>query len=186
MRHRPLRYVAVTVVCATISMTCSKSPTDRFTQKIPEAKKVVLLEGLPHQFYESELLASESRNKSTIEIDGFPFYEEPLPISEEDTRQLTKVLSKPETLLPFRGEKKCGGFHPDYAVEWYVDDQKQTALICFGCGEIVILNHDGKSRHDLDSETKQKLRTLLERYEKNRPRNKSPEMLNGYRQNQKD
>ncbi len=70
------------------------------------------------------------------------------------------------TYKEFSGEKKCGGFHPDFAVEWQIGTAKYQALICFGCGEVKLFGPGYESRYDFHSETIEK---ILKKYNKNRP-----------------
>jgi hypothetical protein len=67
------------------------------------------------------------------------------------------------------GEKKCGGFHPDYAVEWSVGRDRYRALICFGCEEVKLFGPALESRNDLDRTAYKRLEELLKPYQKNRP-----------------
>ena len=58
------------------------------------------------------------KTKPTIQLSGFKFYREPLGLKDEDVRTLRGLLGNSSTYRSYSGEKKCGGFHPDYAVEW--------------------------------------------------------------------
>jgi hypothetical protein len=134
--------------------------------------QVVLFEGLPHQLFEGGVLEAERKAKRTTELNGFPFYADPLPLTDADAAALRAVFVDPDTLKPFSGEKKCGGFHPDYAVEWHFGDEQYRCLICFGCSEVKVHGPKSEQRHDLDFEAQRKLETLLKPYRKNRPQPK--------------
>jgi hypothetical protein len=136
----------------------------------PNPEKIVLYEGLPRQDYEAESFAKESK-KPTIIKGGFPFYEEPLTIKEDDARTLGKILAHADTFRPFGGEKKCGGFHPDYAIVATSKGEETTYLICFGCGEAKVFRPDGsETRYDLGRDpTNPPFHTILKSYQKNRP-----------------
>jgi hypothetical protein len=141
---------------------------------IAKADKVILHEGLPHPFNEPKVLDAEKKAKKTVTIAGWPFYAEPLELTDGDGTKLSDLLGDEKTYRAFRGEKKCGGFHPDYAVEWRVGKDVYYALICFGCSEFKIYG-DGKAvRTDMgggskDDSRKDALTKLLKPYRKNRP-----------------
>ena len=123
---------------------CSSGPTESST--IRQAERLTLYEGLPHPMYEPTALAAEKKAKPTVELHGFPFYREALEVKAGDDEKLKALLADPRTLEPFSGEKRCGGFHPDYAVEWSVGGKIRSGLICFGCGEVMIYGPTGEVR----------------------------------------
>src|SRR5262249_54012105 len=124
----------------------------------------------PHPGYEAAKLAEE-RKKPTIEIGGFPFYRDPLALSETDAKALATILADPGTFKPFTEEKKCGGFHPDYAVTVSAKGGETPYLICFGCFEAKVDQPDrSETRYDLGHDANaQQLSTILKSYRKNRP-----------------
>jgi hypothetical protein len=140
-----------------------------FTQAVRRADQVVLYEGLPHQFFEKQLLAQERRTRAVEELNGWPFYQEPLALPARDAERLSGFLGEPATYLPFKGEKLCGGFHPDYAVQWHVGASRYRALLCFGCGEVMLFGPGLESRNELDKAAGEALAELLKGYRKHRP-----------------
>ncbi len=106
---------------ALLASSCQQGNSPRsVTEVVQRAEKVVLYEGLPHQLYEGPSLENERQTKAVQELDGYTFYEEPLALAGDDTTRLSEILGDSKTYKPFTGEKKCGGFHPDYAVEWHI------------------------------------------------------------------
>lgn len=115
--------------------------------KIKQATEVRLYEGLPHQVYEHELLDQELNTKKTITLHKFPFYQELLPVTSEDANRLTTMFGDEQAILPYRGVERlpdgrlvvagraCGGFHPDYCIEWVAQGEVYQLLVCFGCTE---------------------------------------------------
>jgi hypothetical protein len=77
-----------------------------------EKADVVLHEGLPHPFNEKKTFQAEKK-KETIESGGELFYKEPLTLKPDDTTTVLARLLDATSYAEFRGEKKCGGFHPD-------------------------------------------------------------------------
>ena len=168
--------LAATVGVALLASCCSQANNPQtFTEAIQRADKVVLYEGLPHQLFESRLLEEERRTKEVQELNGYPFYQEPLALTGEDAKRLSEILGASATYEPFSGEKRCGGFHPDYAVEWQVGADRYRVLICFGCKEVKSFGSEPETRNDLDSAAHQQLLELLRGYRKNRPATKSQE-----------
>lgn len=136
------------------------------TAGIAGSKKVVLYEGLPHQFWERDILAKEMKEKKTVRLHDFPFYAEPIALKEEDAKYLTEVYGKAETFSRYRGPKKCGGYHPDWSIEWKDGDATYRANICIGCNEIRIYGPKNDVYCDgIPGKTVEMLRG----YRKNRP-----------------
>ena len=48
---------------------------------IGRSQGACLLEGLPHQYFERDLLEEERQSKKVRQVGGFPFYQEPLMLS---------------------------------------------------------------------------------------------------------
>jgi len=121
-------------LCSLVALACSctkKYVPEAFIEAVRRADSVVVLEGLPHHSYERELLEEERRSKKVQELNGYPFYEEPLTLTENDAQRLSKILGSWTTYKPFKSPAACGGFHPDYAVEWHVGSDCYRILICF-------------------------------------------------------
>jgi hypothetical protein len=146
---------------------CSGRHPDTTTLK--QADRLVLYEGLPHQMYESQALEAEKKAKPTVTLHGFSFYRETLEVKAGDDQRLKTLMSDPGSFEAFSGEKRCGGFHPDYAVEWSAGGQVYQALLCFGCWEVKIYGPKGEAIYDIRGDARDQLKALLEPYRKNRP-----------------
>ena len=153
--------------CAGLVGGCSGD--SRESQSIRQAARITLYEGLPHPMYEEAVLVAEKKAKPTVDSHGFPFYRETLDLKGADEAELRKLLGDARTYTPYGGEKKCGGFHPDYAVGWSIAGKEYISLICFGCGEIRAYGPGGAAEFDLDGEARNRLKHLLTPYVKNRP-----------------
>jgi hypothetical protein len=140
-----------------------------FCAAVARSTTVNLYEGLPHQHFERALLDQERRAKSLREFGGFPFYDEALTLAPVDVNTLRVVLSSPVALEEFSGEKFCGGFHPDFAVEWFTADTYRQSLICFGCAEVISIEAGTEVRSDLAKSVFVRLYEVLRPYRKNRP-----------------
>jgi hypothetical protein len=130
-----------------------------------------LFEGLPHQHFEKQLKIEELRSKDTIKILGFPFYSGERSVPEDLAENLVNLLAEEDAIVPWRGYKLCGGFHPDYALRFNLANGASCdALICFGCDEIKIVSGDIMLHADLASDGVDKLEAMLGRFAKHRPK----------------
>jgi len=132
-----------------------------------DSAQLMVYEGLPHQFYEQRELEKEIKTKETVALHGYRFYSPPVEISDDEGRRLKALLEDDHSFKEWSGEKKCGGFHPDYAVQWRVGDSTHQYLICFGCGEAKVFGPNREARYDLAAE--QQLKEALGKYRKNWP-----------------
>jgi hypothetical protein len=171
------RAIIAAGLLATVAAGCSSRPTQtdrRFDVNkwlfgtARHADRVTLYEGLPHNFFEGYLLDEEKRTKETLDWHGFPFYSRPLPLSDADRARLLAILGDEGSFGQLGGlTKGCGGFHPDYAVEWSAGGQEYRCLICFGCSEVKIFGPGGELHCFLAA--RDPLRRLLVPYRTNRP-----------------
>ena len=137
---------------------------------IRRASAIEVYEGLPHQAFEADKLVAEQRRKPWVAYHGYPFYKPVQTPQSEHAQWLTEILVSKMSVKPFGGEKRCGGFHPDYLVAWTVDGQRFDALICFGCGELKWIEPNGtQTRYDFHPWAKFSLRTVLGKYARERP-----------------
>ena len=144
-----------------------RSSLEKISQAVRISESLTVYEGLPHQTWEAEALAREKKTKKTVQIGGFPFYQELLEISPADQAKLKEICSSPGAFTPWAGAKACGGFHPDYCLVWKKGEQTCALLICFGCGEMMAVADRRVEVSDMAVESE--LRAILENYRKNRP-----------------
>ena len=142
-----------------------------------QAEKLTFYEGLPHQHFESDSLKAEKKAKPTIELHGFPFYEQLLQFKPGDEEKLKAMLADKGFCWlhhPGDGEPDCGGFHPDYALTWTAAGKSYEALLCLGCAEMRIYGPIGEVRYFMPSEPWRRLKELLKPYRQNRPPFQAP------------
>lgn len=167
------------VAIVSIAFGCAKEPGTTGDRKKPEppkdnagwianADQIVLYEGLPHPLEEKGAFTQE-KAKKTVALHGFDFYEKPIAPQEADAKKLMALFTTPGTFPEFSGPKKCGGFHPDWAVEWKVGDDTYRALLCFGCHEAKIFGLQEDVYTDIGVEAYRQLKDLLNAYRANRP-----------------
>jgi hypothetical protein len=152
-------------------------PADRFEKQIKplvaaiaKAQEVVVYEGLPHQYWESDRLAIELKEKRTLKIREFPFYEEPITINQEDSRRMSLLCSELTTFGRYRGPKSCGGYHPDWCVQFQDGDDVYQVLICFGCHEARLYGPKNEVFSDVSDDALKELVAHLSPLQRNRPK----------------
>jgi hypothetical protein len=140
-----------------------------FAAQVQRANTVILYEGLPHQAWQPEAHTNELATKKTVVLGEDPFYAEPLRLSPSDVEKLRRLYCDPSSFRPFGGMKACGGYHPDYCIEWHADTKKLFVQICFGCHEMKTFS-DGKILYcDISPGAFETFETILKSYRKNRP-----------------
>jgi hypothetical protein len=139
---------------------------------VATADKVVLYEGLPHQNWEADLLDAELKSKKTVQIHGFPFYAEPMELKAEDAKTLTTLFTTDGSLQKFGGYKRCGGFHPDYCIEWRIGKDVVRCHVCFGCQEAKVYGPQHELYCDVSDAAYKKFQQTLKSYRKQRPASK--------------
>ncbi len=146
---------------------------DRFAAGIKGCDRIALFEGLPHPHWENELLDSERRSKKTTEIAGSFFYEEALPLNQADAHRLKELYCNQTSFTPLVGMKACGGFHPDYCIEWSDVRERYLVQICFGCHEMKTFFNGKELYCDIGQQAYDEFEKILTKYRKNRPAQRS-------------
>ncbi len=175
---RPLVVSGALVVASIPALQAQSPPVQGWTaarfQPLAERARaadarVTPLEGLPHQLVEHSSYLRERATQSTVEVGGYSFYKTPLPLAPGDTEALRATLFDPQSYHPYSGPKRCGGFHPDYALRWGDGRDAVYTLICFGCHETQTLSRKECLVADLPDAAFQRLQAVLDRYHARRP-----------------
>jgi len=140
-----------------------------FIDAVNSGTRFKAFEGLPHQYYESTALKAELKKNNTIKFLEYPFYAAPVNMAVLDELKLNAIVGDPKSFEKWVGEKKCGGFHPDYALEWTSKAGAVRALLCFGCREIIFSLPNMSLRCDLQDDARDKQKAVLSKYRINRP-----------------
>lgn len=174
-----MQRLAIALLTSLVAAGCSDSPRDYepIATLVAKADTVTLYEGLPREGGEDELLKQELAEKKTFEFGGYPFYAEPMPLSKEDAAVLTAIFDGRDALSDEPpGGNKCGGFHPDFAVEWENGEDVARVQICIGCHEIKAFSKTTELWLSLSDQAVEKLRTLLKDRWQHRPKSRVSEM----------
>src|SRR5262245_48532998 len=149
MNRRPLLLLLVALL-ALLSAGCGAGS---FTSAVKGAEQVTLYEGLPHPMFDEETFKREQAAGASREMHGYAFYRDPLPLTADEGKEITRALADPALYKSFGGEKKCGGFHPDYLVEWRRGAALYHALFCFTCEEAKLFGPSIESRSTSTTQT---------------------------------
>ena len=90
-----------------------------------------------------------------------------------DAEPFTALFSSKKSFKRYDEKKRCGGYSPDYAVEWKTGEEATRALICLECGEVKLFGPKSELYCDLSMEAQKSLTHMLRPYQKNRPSTKS-------------
>jgi hypothetical protein len=141
----------------------------RLLRLVPHDAAPLIYEGLPHQSQQRKALAVEL-TKSPFTRHNFWFYRSALPAEVEHQAILARLLSDPSSFRKFAGPKKCGGYHPDYAVAWKIGEVEIEFHFCRGCHEARIYGGDTQIYVDLDEAAYLTLEKVWPTYAINRPK----------------
>jgi hypothetical protein len=136
---------------------------------IAQADKAALFEGTPHPLDEKKHYDEEMRTAKFKKFFGIPFYPDPTPLSAEVNGKILKVLLKDKTLVPYTGDKKCGGFHADWCLEWRGDDGVARCMLCFSCYEARVFGPKSSLQCDIDPSAIPELRAILTPFREHAP-----------------
>ena len=145
--------------------------TSEIRDTIKNTDSIFVFEGLPHQMFEAELLKTEKERKDITTIGGFPFYTPKSQVKMEAAAAFKQIISDSNNYMQFgEGGKRCGGFHPDYSVEWSDGGKLYSILFCYGCSEVFIIN--GKNSYRYDFKLSDDLKKLFAVFESKCPKQK--------------
>ena len=141
--------------------------TSELRATIKKSDRVFIYEGLPHQGFESELFKREKQRKDIIIIGGYPFYTPKNHESMIGEAALKDIIAKTNNYTQCEGIKLCGGFHPDYAIEWANGDKNYYILFCYSCGEVLVV--DDNKTYIYDFKFTEELKAIFNEFESKRP-----------------
>ena len=136
---------------------------------IAKSATMTIYEGLPHQRWEPDALAKELKEQQTVTIHEYPFYAIKVTAPNGDARKLQELCRKRGTFQRSQGAKACGGFHPDWSLEFKDGPDVYHVHLCFGCQEARLYGPGSEVISDLSSESLRQLTALLKPLQKNRP-----------------
>ncbi len=144
---------------------------EALSESISKADKVELYEGLSRGMFtfkagEKDTLEDRLKKANAVKLHGFAFYQEALRVKPEDAKKLAELYADPQTFAPFRGYKKCGGFHPDFLIEWTLNGEKFSVMLCFGCHDMETIGPATTLFCQITPQGFEQFKTLLDTYKK--------------------
>lgn len=127
-----------------------------------------LIEGLPHPI-EGDVPAREKQRPQATQFHGYWFYSPAVSIPEDRFSAIERILKADGSFKDWSGEKRCGGFHPDWLVRLRSGDGQTAYVICFGCHEVKVFADGKVNRYDLEDSAYAALSKYLKEMRVNRP-----------------
>ena len=154
-----------------LSEKAAEDEVKKLIATLKDADAAVIFEGLPHQGWQRALVNDEIARKKTIRLFGYAFYEQPSELTRAQQKEFQEILaSGPWFEALEKGvmqNKRCGGFHPDYQVEWKTKDAVVQIQFCLGCRDVRIYTEKEKIFGDLKGN--ERLTKWLRGFRKLRP-----------------
>lgn len=126
----------------------------------------------PHNGWERDLLRRELETKSHVELRVYSFYKERLRLRPGDAKRVTRLFTDGGSFMPYGGPKTCGGYHPDYGIEWRAKGEVYRGFVCFSCGEVKIYGPTSAVHCDIKHSAYKEFEKLLRPYRVNRPKSR--------------
>lgn len=134
-----------------------------FGESIRRAETMILLERAADAMHVPEILRVIVGSKAIVKIGPYPFYEEPLVITEEHAVKLAETVADVSTYYPFNAPSLCI-FHPDFALQWRSGNEMWGVLFCLDCDQIMIFGPGLEVYEDLAEAGSREIHLLLGPY----------------------
>jgi hypothetical protein len=129
-------------------------------------EEVAVYPGLPSEFWEPQLREDEAGRNPTVRRQGYLFYDDRRELRGELVDRLASLLTAERSFQRRRSAKKCGGYDPDYCIEWKANGATSYLLVCLECGEVKLFGPRAELYCDLSAETGENLEQWLKPYRK--------------------
>ncbi len=159
--------IALIVIITFTIMPGSVDRSDYVRESLEKADSLFIYEGLPHQMDVGNF-ESEKKRDDLVKVASYLFYDPVVRVGKDVSISLKRIAANGNNYRRFSGEKKCGGFHPDYALSWKDRGEEYFILFCYGCGEAKIIHAKKIYRYDLEDITE--LEEVLQTFQLKRPR----------------
>jgi hypothetical protein len=129
-------------------------------------EEIAVYPGLPSEFWEPQLREDEASRNPTTRRQGYVFYDDRRELAGEAAGRIVAILTSERSYQRRRAAKKCGGYDPDYCIEWKSNGETTSILICLECGEVKLIGPRAELYCDLSPESGEDLGACLKPYRK--------------------
>lgn len=99
-------------------------------------------------------------------INNYKFMTPKQSVNTQQIAQLQNLIGSNMYFQNYRGAKLCGGFRPDYMIEWHVEKNPVQLMLCNGCHEIIISHKNQWFKHDYaNAEKAKEIKAILAQFD---------------------
>lgn len=136
------------------------SAFEGLSAEIKKAGTLVVYKGFPRR-HELPDDAPEPKKDPNIAIDGYVFQPHAYAVDEKAVAKLREICSTKDAFKKWRGPKKCGGYHPDYCLQFKNGDTVTSVLLCYGCNEAKFFGSKANLYVDADAGALEAMQIIL-------------------------
>lgn len=133
---------------------------DGLSAEIQKAETLVVYRGFPRR----EALTDdepEPKKDPNVALRGYLFQPRAYACDEKATAKLREICSTKAAFKKWRGPKKCGGYHPDYCLQFKNGDTVTSVLLCYGCNEAKFFGSKANLYVDADAAALEAIQVIL-------------------------
>jgi hypothetical protein len=134
------------------------------------ASRMEVFEGLPHPYFETQLMQKELLRADVTMNHGFGFYTPALKLNSGDVQTLRTEVCQKSAYKKFAGMKSCGGFHPDLLLRYHTTQGIVDTHLCFGCNEAIFFGPQTRAHVDIEQAPSDRWMTIQQNYQTKRPK----------------
>jgi hypothetical protein len=101
--------------------------------------------------------------EKTVKVRGYKFHEKTYAAGEKESTQLKALVGNEKNFSKWLGPKPCGGFHPNYCLEWKDGEKVYEVFLCYGCEEAKIFGPNADLYVNTARETLKAFSEVLEK-----------------------
>lgn len=136
------------------------SAFEGLSAEIQKAKTLVVYRGFPRreQLTDDE---PEPKKDPNFALRGYFFQPRAYACDEKAMEKLRELCSTQAAFSKWRGPKKCGGYHPDYCLQFKNGDTMTSVLLCYGCNEAKFFGNKANLYVDANAAALEAIQVIL-------------------------
>ncbi len=141
-----------------------KSEMEALTKGIANSKSLKVYEGVTRGFVPKDKIEETVKEFKLVKLHDHYFYPNEVEVSERSAGILKVICKEPKNFSRRDTErtKFCGGYHPDWCVEFQDGKETFQVLICFSCHEAKIYGPKNEVYCDFPKPIREDFGRLLE------------------------